>query len=252
MHNGQQFMKRTLISQWRPSPLQHPLPLSLHFHRTFALQCSTPHSAATAHTSQYPQNTTLRVMLERAEDRGKDGVSTSVRTPPEPRSCHNTEADRCVTGKMVLDLMREEAKTNGGNRGRDGSRCQAVAMVSGVEMSPMSKEVKDQASFTYGLVRRRCRQNTHSQDTFVHVQRITERTAQMFHSRNTRGSRLRIAVSPKQFVIPASCLTCCHTCHRTLLHNLSPTSPAFRPSSPSLSCPASAHSGLEQEPRRSH
>ena len=83
------------------------------------------------------------------------------------------------------------------------------------------------------------------------VQRITERTALMFHSRNTRGSRLRIAVSLKQLVIPASCLTCCRTCHRTLLHDLlSPTSPVFRPSSPSLSCPTSAHSGLDQETLR--
>ena len=33
-----------------------------------------------------------------------------------------------------------------------------------------------------------CRQNTLSHDTFVHVQLITARTAQIFHSRNTRGS----------------------------------------------------------------
>ena len=55
----------------------------------------------------------------------------------------------------------------------------------------------------------------------MHVQLITARTAQIFHSRKTRGSRLRIAVSPKQFVIPASCLACCRTCPRTLLHDLS-------------------------------
>ena len=65
------------------------------------------------------------------------------------------------------------------------------------------------------------RHNTHSHDTFVRVQLITARTAQVCHSRNTRGSRLRIAVSLKQLVIPASCLTCCRTCHRTLLHDLS-------------------------------
>ena len=35
-----------------------------------------------------------------------------------------------------------------------------------------------------------CRQNTHSHDTFVHVQLITARTAQIFQSRNTRGSTL--------------------------------------------------------------
>ena len=34
----------------------------------------------------------------------------------------------------------------------------------------------------------RCRQNTHSHDTFVHVLLITAGTAQIFHSRNTRGS----------------------------------------------------------------
>ena len=65
------------------------------------------------------------------------------------------------------------------------------------------------------------RQNTHSHDTVVHVKCITERTAQMFHSRNTRGSRLRSVVSLKQLIIPASCLLCCRTCHRTLLHDLS-------------------------------
>ena len=50
----------------------------------------------------------------------------------------------------------------------------------------------------------------------------------------------------KDPVIPASCLTCCRTCHRTPLHDLSPTSPSFRPS-PSLSCAPE----LDQEPRDS-
>ena len=44
----------------------------------------------------------------------------------------------------------------------------------------------------------RARQNTHSHDTFAHVQRITERTAQMFHSRNTRGSRIAHCVQQNE------------------------------------------------------
>ena len=51
----------------------------------------------------------------------------------------------------------------------------------------------------------------------------------------------------EQFVIPASCLPCCRTCHRTLLHDLSHQPIVFRPSSPSLTCLISAHSGLEYE-----
>ena len=66
-----------------------------------------------------------------------------------------------------------------------------------------------------------CGRNTHSHDTFcarpAHSQNAPHRC---FHSRNTRGSRLRIAVSLKQLVIPASCLACCRTCHRALLHDL--------------------------------
>ena len=38
-----------------------------------------------------------------------------------------------------------------------------------------------------------------------------------------------------------------HLPQNTSTRSLSPTSPAFRPSSPSLSCPISAHSGLEHE-----
>ena len=54
----------------------------------------------------------------------------------------------------------------------------------------------------------------------------TQCTTTVTHHANTCGSRahspgLRIVVSPKLFVIPASCLICCRICHRTLLHDLS-------------------------------
>ena len=68
----------------------------------------------------------------------------------------------------------------------------------------------------------RCRQNAHSHDTFVHVQRITERTAQMFSL--TQHAWLKNCTHwclVEGFVIHAQCLTCCRTCHRTLLHDLS-------------------------------
>ena len=65
------------------------------------------------------------------------------------------------------------------------------------------------------------RQNTHSHDTFQHVQLITARTAHMFHSPREHAWLKSFAlVCRKQFVIPASCIRC-STCHRTLLHDLS-------------------------------
>ena len=88
---------------------------------------------------------------------------------------------------------------------------------------------------------------TSSHDTIVHVQRITERIAQMFHSRNTRGTRI------------AHCSVSTTICHPSVMphilphlpqststRTLSPTSLVFRPLSPSLSCP----SELDQETLR--
>ena len=54
----------------------------------------------------------------------------------------------------------------------------------------------------------------------------TQCTRTVTHHANTHGSGahspgLRIVVSLKGSVIPASCLICCRTCHRTLLHDLS-------------------------------
>ena len=63
-------------------------------------------------------------------------------------------------------------------------------------------------------------------------------------------------VCQKKFVINASCLAMLlHLSQNTSTRSLSPTSLVFRPSSPSPSCPISAHSGLEygtlRDPRRS-
>ena len=94
----------------------------------------------------------------------------------------------------------------------------------------------------------------------MHVQLITECSAQV----QSLITRTRVAQGPtrlkncascvKRLVILASCLTCCRTGQRTLLHDLSlsPTSLVFRPSSLSLTCPTSAHSGLSQEPCEIH
>ena len=101
-----------------------------------------------------------------------------------------------------------------------------------------------------------CRQNTHSHDTFVHVQRITERTAQMFHSRNPRGSRIAHC-SVSETICHPSVMSHMfpHLPQNTSTRSLSPTSLVFRPYSPSLSCLISVHSGLGYEalrdPRRS-
>ena len=74
----------------------------------------------------------------------------------------------------------------------------------------------------------RLHQLSHFHDTTVHVQRITARSAQVqsltSRARMAQGrtaEELRIVVSLKDSVISASCLTCCRTCHRTLLHDLS-------------------------------
>ena len=71
-----------------------------------------------------------------------------------------------------------------------------------------------------------CRQNTHSHDTFVHVQRITERTAQMFHSRNTRGSRTAHCSVSETICHPSAMSHMLphlpqNTCTRSHLHHLS-------------------------------
>ena len=57
---------------------------------------------------------------------------------------------------------------------------------------------------------------------------------------------LRTVVFLQQLVIPASCLTCCRTCHRTFLHGLSHL---HHLSSEHL-LPHSARSGLDQETLR--
>ena len=121
-----------------------------------------------------------------------------------------------------------------------------------------SPAYEEYASVALSRERSFCRQNTHSHDTFVRVQRITERTAQMFHSRNTRGSRLKIAhcsVSKTTCHPSVMSHTLPHLPQNTSTRSLSPTSPVFRTSSPSLTCPISVHSGLEYEtlrhPRRS-
>ena len=80
----------------------------------------------------------------------------------------------------------------------------------------------------------------------------------MFHSRNTRGSRLKIAhrsVSKTTCHPRVMSHMLPHLPQNTSSRSLSPTSPVFRTSSPSLTCPLSAHSGLEcehlRDPRRS-
>ena len=79
---------------------------------------------------------------------------------------------------------------------------------------------------------------TRTTNSFVHVQLITARSAQRFHSsRNTRGASRLLRMFP-------------HLPRNTSTRSLSPASPVFRPSSPSLSCPTSAHSGLDQETLR--
>ena len=70
-----------------------------------------------------------------------------------------------------------------------------------------------------------CRQNTHSHDTFVHVQLITARTALMFHSRTTQtrvAQGLRIVVSLKRFHHPS-------VMSHMLPHLPHDLSPVFRP-----------------------
>ena len=91
----------------------------------------------------------------------------------------------------------------------------------------------------------------------MRVQRITKRSAQV----QSLITRTRVA----QVVCLGVSKVVCHPSvmshvlphlpQNTSARSLSPTSSAFRPSSPSLSCPISAHSGLEYEtlrnPRRS-
>ena len=85
----------------------------------------------------------------------------------------------------------------------------------------------------------------------------THCTSTVTHRANTRGSRahspgLRIVVSLKQLVIPASCLIRCRTCHRTLLHDLSHLpQPSSGPSSPSLSCLSELDQETLRDSRRS-
>ena len=64
-----------------------------------------------------------------------------------------------------------------------------------------------------------CGQNTHSHNTFVHVQRITERSAQV-QSLTTRTRVAQATTAQGLRIGVSSCLICCRTCHRTLLHDL--------------------------------
>ena len=68
-----------------------------------------------------------------------------------------------------------------------------------------------------------CGQYTLSHATLVHIQRITERIArvQSLITRTRVAQVVCLGVLKKKFVSPASCLICCRTCHRTLLHDLS-------------------------------
>ena len=101
-----------------------------------------------------------------------------------------------------------------------------------------------------------CRQNTHSHDTFVHVQVIRTLPAQMFHSpsehawlKGQHGSGLRIVVSRKRFRHPSVMSHILpHVSKNTSTRSLSPT---FRPSSPSLSCPAELDQETLRDPRQS-
>ena len=92
-----------------------------------------------------------------------------------------------------------------------------------------------------------CRQNTLLHETCVYVQRVTERTAQMFSL--TQHAWLKIAhcsaskscLSSQRHVSSVAALATEH------IHTISLTNVTFRPFSPSLSCPTSTHSGLEYE-----
>ena len=108
-----------------------------------------------------------------------------------------------------------------------------------------------------------CGQNTHSNNTFVHVQVMRTLPAQMFDSHTTRtrvaqahSAELHALVPQKSSRHPrAMSHMLPHLPQNTCTRSLSPTSTIFRPSSPSLSCPTSAPSGLDQDtlrdPRRS-
>ena len=114
--------------------------------------------------------------------------------------------------------------------------------------SPLSKTTQRKTSHFSG-------QNTHSHDTLVHVQRITERTAQMFHSRNTRGPRTAHCNVPETTCHPSVMSAMLpHLPQNTSTRSLSPASPVFRPSShcpvlprPVLACikkPCEIHGGV--------
>ena len=102
-------------------------------------------------------------------------------------------------------------------------------------------------------------QNTHSHDAFVHVQVIRTLPAQMFHSprehawlKGQHGSGLRIVVYPKRFRHPSVMSHMLpHLSLNTSARSLSPTSPIFRPSSPSLSCPLELDQETLRDSRRS-
>ena len=108
-----------------------------------------------------------------------------------------------------------------------------------------------------------CGQNTHSHNTFVHVQVMRTLPAQMFDSHTTRtrvaqahSAELHALVPQKVVVIHAQCPAYMpHLPRNTSTRSLSPTSTTFLPSSPSRSCPTSAPWGLDQDtlrdPRRS-
>ena len=96
----------------------------------------------------------------------------------------------------------------------------------------------------------KCRQNTHSHDTFVHVQLITARTAQ----RQSLISRTCVA----QIVCLGVSKVVCRpsVMSHMLLHFSQSTSTrslslVFRPSSPSLSCPSELEQEAHRDPRRS-
>ena len=78
-----------------------------------------------------------------------------------------------------------------------------------------------------------CRQNTLSHDTFVHLQRITERTAQMLQSRITRGSRIAHCGVSKIICHPSVMSHMLpHLPQNTSARSLSLTPLVIRPSSP--------------------
>ena len=101
-----------------------------------------------------------------------------------------------------------------------------------------------------------CRQNTHSHDTFVHVQVMRTLPAPMCHSPREHAW-LKGAQDSHCGVSETTChpSVISHMLPLLSLHtsagSLSPTSTLFRPSSPSLSCPSDLHQETLPDSRRS-